>query len=572
MKILLLLCTILPVVSLGQWSGNTTPTYPELIAYYQKLDREHPEIELYAMGQSDTDWPIYVCIVNGAQDSLKTFEKARKSSTVLINNAIHPGEPDGVNACLIWLDNWIRSGKKTSGLPVVAIIPAYNVGGMFNRSSNSRANQDGPEEYGFRGNSQNLDLNRDFIKMDSRNAFTFATIYQALDPDVFVDTHVSNGADYQYTLTYISSMKERLAPSLREITYNKCIPDLTARLKKRETDLFPYVELKEDIPEKGIVAFNDLPRYAMGYATLFHAISFTVETHMLKPFPQRVEATKQFIEELIRWTGECAPEIELARSSARKWSNEQRYFHFGYELTDKIDSVSFNGFQPVYKLSPVTGLKRLFYDRTQPFTKKVPYFGTYEFSDSIRIPEYYVLSGACQDVIDRLRVNGVVMYKTRSDTVMTAETLSMGEFQTVQRPYEGHYQHYKGKTVVETEKVHILSGSWIIPAKQERSVFVLSVLEPMAEDSYFAWNFFDSYLQQKEYFSPYVFEEKALELLKNDPRLAADFSTRKETDKAFAGNSWDQLYFIYKRSPYFEKGTFNRLPVFKLYDSVLPGN
>jgi hypothetical protein len=150
MKILLLLYTILPVVCLAQWSGNTTPTYPELIAYYQKLDREHPEIELYAMGQSDTDWPICVCIVNGAQDSLKTFEKARNSSTVLINNAIHPGEPDGVNACLIWLDNWIRSGKKTSGLPVVAIIPAYNVGGMFNRSSNSRANQDGPKESDLR--------------------------------------------------------------------------------------------------------------------------------------------------------------------------------------------------------------------------------------------------------------------------------------------------------------------------------------------------------------------------------------------------------------------------------------
>jgi hypothetical protein len=293
---------------------------------------------------------------------------------------------------------------------------------------------------------------------------------------------------------------------------------------------------------------------------------------MLKPFPQRVEATQQFIEELIRWTGECAPEIERARANARKWSSEQGYFHFGYELTDKVDSVSFKGFKPIYKLSSVTGLERLFYDRAQPFTKKVPYYGTHNFRDSVRIPEYYVLSGACQDVIDRLRVNGVVMQKIMRDTVMTVETLSMGEFQTVQRPYEGHYQHHSGKTLPESEKVQILQGFWIIPARQERSVFVLSVLEPSAEDSYFAWNFFDSYLQQKEYFSPYVFEEKALELLKNDPELAADFSARKETDKVFAGNSWDQLYFIYKRSPYFEKGTFNRLPVFKLYDSVSYGN
>ena len=185
------LCSLLLVsFANAQWNQNTSPTYPELISYYQKLDAQHKEIELYAMGESDYGLPIYVCVVNGAQDSLKTFEKARISTTLLVNNAIHAGEPDGVNACLIWLDNWIKNGKKTNGLPVIAFIPAYNVGGMMNRSSNSRANQNGPEEYGFRGNAQNLDLNRDFVKMDSKNACTFATIYHALDPDVFIDTHV----------------------------------------------------------------------------------------------------------------------------------------------------------------------------------------------------------------------------------------------------------------------------------------------------------------------------------------------------------------------------------------------
>ncbi|MDP5011427.1 MAG: M14 family zinc carboxypeptidase, partial [Crocinitomicaceae bacterium] len=152
------LCSLLSAQVLSaQWTENTSPTYPELINYFQQLDKQHAEIELYAMGESDYGLPIYVCIVNGSGDSLKTFEKARNNTTVLINNAIHAGEPDGVNACLIWLDNWIKNGKKTKNLPVIAIIPAYNVGGMMNRSTNSRANQDGPAEYGFRGNAQNLD-------------------------------------------------------------------------------------------------------------------------------------------------------------------------------------------------------------------------------------------------------------------------------------------------------------------------------------------------------------------------------------------------------------------------------
>ena len=80
------------------------------------------------MGQSDYGLPIYVCVLNGAQDSLKTFEKARQSTSLMINNGIHPGEPDGINACLIWIEDWIAAGKSTKHLPVIGIIPSYNVG------------------------------------------------------------------------------------------------------------------------------------------------------------------------------------------------------------------------------------------------------------------------------------------------------------------------------------------------------------------------------------------------------------------------------------------------------------
>ena len=123
-----------------QWSGNTTPTYPELISHLQKLDKQHKEIQLFNMGPSDYGLPIYLCVINGARDSLKTFEKAKTQTTILINNAIHAGEPDGVNACLLWLEQWVRAGKPTKSrngkddFPVIAFIPAYNVGGMMNRS------------------------------------------------------------------------------------------------------------------------------------------------------------------------------------------------------------------------------------------------------------------------------------------------------------------------------------------------------------------------------------------------------------------------------------------------------
>ena len=290
---------------------------------------------------------------------------------------------------------------------------------MLNRSSYSRVNQNGPFEYGFRGNAQNLDLNRDFIKMDAVNTFTFAKIFHALDPDVFVDNHVSNGADYQYVLTYISSLKERLAPSLKTIIYSSLLPDLTNAIKENHNiDLFPYVDLKGKTPNEGIVAFNDLPRYAMGYGSLFHSISFTVETHMLKPFPQRVEATLAFMEELINWTSLNKSSIENARNLAIDFVDESQHLKYNYINSYKRDSIRFNGYEHSFPVHKITGLNRLKYDTTKPYSRYVPYYNSSVAEDSVQLPKFYYISAQEKDVVERLLANKVKMKNIENDTVM----------------------------------------------------------------------------------------------------------------------------------------------------------
>ena len=549
--------------SFGQWKGNSSPTYDELVRHLEKLDAQHSEVELYNMGSSDYGLPIYVCIINGAGDSTATFEKARGSTTLLINNAIHPGEPDGINACLIWLDEWIGKGKKTKELPVIAFIPAYNVDGMMVRSSTSRANQNGPEEYGFRGNAQNLDLNRDFIKMDSENAFTFAKIYHGLNPDVFVDTHVSNGADYQYSLTLISSVKERLSPNMPTVTYEHALPDLCESLRKKyKTDLFPYVELKGETPDTGLEAFNDLPRYAMGYASLFNALSFTVETHMLKPFPERVEVTRQFIDELILWSAKNSELLDLARNNNGN-RIDRKYFKFRYKLSDKKDSILFKGFEHSFPISEVTGKPRLFYDRTKPYTRYIPHYNTYMALDSVRTPEYYIIGRQCRDVLSRLAANEIKGTVYEADTAMKVWITRVISFKSTSNPYEGHYLHHDVETVLEEQTVQIKKGDVLIHAHQQPA-FLHSVLQPEAEDSFFAWNFFDSYVQQKEYFSAYVFEDRAKEILTENPDLKKAFEEKLKNDESFRNSTWEQLYFIYRNSPNFEP-SWHRLPVYQIF-------
>ncbi|MFM1947684.1 MAG: hypothetical protein RL207_1967 [Bacteroidota bacterium] len=555
--------------SQSNWTGNTSPTYPELIEHLQKLDKTHKELSMYNMGPSDYGLPIYLFVINGGKDSTRTFTKAHAGTTILINNAIHPGEPDGINACLIWLDQWIAQGKPLETkdgkkLPVIAFIPAYNVGGMMNRSSTSRANQNGPEEYGFRGSTRNFDLNRDFIKMDSKNAFTFAKIFHALDPDVFIDNHVSNGADYQYTLTYIASMKERMSPQINDLTYVKCIPYLTEKVKLYGWDLFPYVELKGETPAQGIHAFNDLPRYAMGYASLFHSISFTVETHMLKPFPQRVQATLAFMEGIIAFTTENALEIEAKRSAAKLWARNLHQYAFNYQLTEKADSISFKGFEHSFPLHPITGLKELTYDRTLPYERLIPWYKTYVPKDTVTVPEYYVVGGQEQGVIDRLKANHVSYETLTKQSIDTLRVFSVKSYKSPSQPYEGHFKLAQIEVGESEQAIDLKPGDILIPSHQDAALFIHASLQPRAEDSYLSWNFFDSYLQQKEYFSNYVFKDQIAVILDKNQQLQEEYQLRKATDEKFRNSEWDQLYFIYSRSPYFEQ-TFMRLPIYQKF-------
>ncbi|GAA5091785.1 hypothetical protein GCM10023210_19810 [Chryseobacterium ginsengisoli] len=200
-------------------NGNQTVTYDEMNAYYQNLAKSFNTIQYLKKGEDDNGKPIYVVIYNPFPE--KDLNQLRKDKAILfVNNGIHPGEPDGIDATMMLMRDLATKKIKTPQNFIIAAISAYNVSGMLNRGSFSRANQNGPEQYGFRGNARNYDLNRDFIKADTKNARSFQEIYQWLKPDVFIDNHVSNGADYQYTFTYISTFKERLGNVLGEYFYN----------------------------------------------------------------------------------------------------------------------------------------------------------------------------------------------------------------------------------------------------------------------------------------------------------------------------------------------------------------
>ncbi len=535
-------------------TANTTATYHETIAYYKRLDQQFPQMELKTYGMTDAGHPLHLAIISNDGDFDPKSIREKGKQILMINNAIHAGEPCGVDATMMWLRDVLTQEEKQKWLEhnVIIAIPMYNIGGALNRNSTTRTNQNGPASYGFRGNAKNLDLNRDFIKCDSRNAQTFNQLFNEWQPNIFIDNHTSNGADYQYTMTLITTQIDKLELSFRDYLRSRMLPKLYEDMKSRNWEMTPYV-YNTGKPNNHIMAFLDLPRYSSGYAALHNTISFMPETHMLKPFKDRVQSTYTFMDCMLQLMHEDFSSITQLKKIVSDDIKSKKSFDLNWEVDSKNPSkVLFKGYEAAYKPSDISGEDRLYYDQTKPFEKDLPYLDKYKPTLSVNKPVAYLIPQAYHRVIDRLQWNGVKLQRLTKDQTVEAEFYRIGKVETRNFPYEGHYLHQKVAVEKEVLKRNYFKGDYVVFVDQIANRYIVETLEPQAPDSFFAWNFFDGILMQKEYYSSYVFEDLAANYLKQQPDLKKRLEAKKLEDPTFAKSGQAQLDFIYKNSPHYE--------------------
>ena len=541
-------------------------TYFETIEFYEKLAETFPkQMQLLSYGSTDAGYPLHLAVLSTSGEFSPVALQRENKRILMVNNAIHPGEPCGVDATMLLFRDYLTDKDKQKDLTrtVIIAVPFYNIGGGLNRGAYSRANQDGPHDHGFRGNAKNLDLNRDFIKNDSKNARAFVEIWQEWQPDAFLDNHTSNGADYQYTMTMIATQKDKLAPPLADYLQSDMLPRLYADMQAADREMTPYVNVR-NTPDEGIYGFLDLPRYSSGYAALHNAISFMGETHMLKPFRDRVLSTYAFMEVLVRKVNEDADKIGKLREITRQAAKKQTTFPLQWKIdTEAKEELLFKGYTAEYKKSEVSGTDRLYYDRTAPYEKNIPFYNTYQAVLSVRKPRAYIFPQAYTEIAQLLRNNGAEVGQLNEKVTLPVQVYYIESYETTDFPYEGHYLHSNVKVRAEIREQTYRKGDFVVFTDQTENRFIVETLEPQAPDSYFAWNFFDGILMQKEYFSSYVFEDIAAEMLRNDPDLRAKLEKKKAEDAEFAASARAQLDFVYRHSPYYEP-TYNLYPVARL--------
>jgi len=542
-----------------QTGYQKTPRYAETIEYSRKLDKSSDLIIYKSFGKSGEgrDLPLLIAAAG------KTFtpEAARKKgkAVVLIQACIHAGESDGKDAGLALLRDIAITKTRLSLLDNVVIlyVPIYNVDGHELFSAYNRINQIGPDEMGFRGTSGNLNLNRDYMKADAPETRAFLNLWNDWKPDFFIDSHVTDGADFRYNITYEFAHFEEVSPFIKNWMNEHFEKNIVPKVEKEGNLLTHYLEFNGREVSSGVTTFIATPRFATGYTALRNRPGLLIESHSLKPYKSRVRGTYD-----VFW--KTLEEINLNKESLfeanRKADaetvergenyNASSKFPLRFEFTKNSVPFDFKGVEYKMEDSEISGAKRIVYG-TKPLDATIPKFDEVKDSASVAPPLYYIIPPQWQEVIKVLQAHGIRFQRTSKPLKIEVESYRLTEPKWSPASFESRLpMNYKTNPIKEMREFP--ANSVLVPLAQETGNVIVHLLEPQSGDSFAAWGFFNAIFEQKEYFSDYIMEPIAREMLAKDAGLRKEFE-EKLKDENFRKSAGARLRFFYERSPYFDK-------------------
>ena len=542
---------------------KTTPTYNETLEYLKKLDAASPLIELSAFGKTAENRDLLLVVA--ATGDAFTPEKARKQNKaiVLIQACIHAGESDGKDAGLALLRDIAITKTRQNLLDkvVIVFIPIYNADGHERRSPYNRINQNGPAEMGFRANSRNINLNRDYMKADELETRSWLRLWNQWQPDFFIDCHVTDGADYQYNLTYQFEHHETVAPSIRNWLETAIEKRAVAATEKAGNLLSPYLQFRDNRDfSKGIDEFIATPRFATSYPVLRNRPAVLIETHSLKPYKTRVLATYDFLRFMLEEVNKNPNELfDANRQAENEWLEKTKIydanakFPLSLKLTDKPTPFALKAVESRVEKSEISGDNWVQFDSSKPVNLTVPFFNQTEIAASVAPPVAYAIPPHWSEIVERLEFHGVKYETILSPRKFTIETYRLKQPRWASASFESRVLLRDFKIEKTTEEREFPALSIIVPVNQPAGQVAIHLLEPSAPDSLLRWGFFNSIFEQKEYGEPYILEKIAREMLAKDAKLKQEFEEKLKTDKDFAANPYARLTFFFERSPYLDK-------------------
>jgi hypothetical protein len=553
--------------------GTRTPSYQETVEFCRRLARVSPDAHFTSFGVSPQNRRLPLLILSRDH----AFDPARARTigkpVVLIQSGIHAGEIDGKDASLMLARDMLIYHRYAELLDktIILFVPIFNVDGHERFGPYNRINQNGPEEMGWRTTAQNLNLNRDYMKADAPEMRAMLRLFSSWLPDLLVDCHVTDGIDFQYDVTYAVEYGPNIDARVSSWLQTRLLPTALSAVEHSGHKVFYYVFPREEHDlSKGLLAGAATPRFSTGYAALQNRPAVLIETHMLKPYRTRVEATYAFLRGILAGVAASARELRHAVRAADSSTVEAGravpppVLPVKFGLGKRAEMKEFLGIEAVVESSAVSGGWKTRYTGV-PVTMHIPFYGDVTVEDSVTLPRAYTVPAEWTAVRAVLQAHGIRGKILKRPVRVRVEGYRFAAVRFLPRSYEGRQTVTFTATRFQETKI-LPAGTAVFPTAQRAGRVLANLLEPGAPDALVGWGFFNSIFEQKEYAEPYVVEAMADSLFRNNPELREAYWTAVRADSALAKDPAGRLQWIYRHSPWGDP-LLNVYPVRRIVDA-----
>jgi len=547
----------LPLVTTGEATRFVkTGRYDEAVQLCRDFARVYAGVRCNEIGRTLEDRPIVMLHAS----------RGKGRPMILFEGGIHAGEIEGKDAGF-WFVRDLLDGRVAPGvLEVVDVgfIPVINPDGHERFSANSRPNQRGPEEMGFRTNGARSNINRDFVKAETREVQALLGVFKRFDPIVFVDLHATDGAKFEHDIAVL------VAPYARADHLDETAHALSDQLRARMTALghlplpfYPSFE-KDDDPMSGFAAGDAPPRFSQEYAATRSRLGILFETHSWRTYKERVQSTYHLLQALFEQALKDTPVWVKAANDADAADQTLRggELPLVYENTDHVTQIDFRGYVFERKTSDLTGGTWLVYDETKPQIWKVPLKDEVEPKVIARVPRagYIIDGGFAAQLAPVLDYHGIRYTKIAGQPRVDVEAYRATKV-TFMPPFEGRTRvTLEGAWAKETRT--LARGAIFVPLDQSLVQLIVHLLDPGGPDSLAQWGFVTTAFERKEYMEAYVVEEQARQMLARDPQLRAQFDAAVAADPELAKSPEKKREWFYRKHPAWDE-KYNLLPIYR---------
>lgn len=534
-----------------------SPNYDETVAYFAQFERTH-KAHLFTFGMSPQGRALKCLVVAGNHEFTPQDARASGKVVVLIQNGIHAGEIEGNDACMLMVREMLVENTLAQLMQnvILLVVPIINVDGHERRSEFNRPNQNGPKLQGWRTTSWNLNLNRDYMKADTPEMRALLSLYRDWQPDFFIDNHTTNGADYQYHITYGIETHANIDTELARWGNAMLMHRVLARVEQQGFIVGPFLEMVGARLEDGLLSEPMLPRYSSGYAAAHNRLMLLVETHSLKPFATRVFATKAMNTAALEFVNANYAALKNLNYYAdshtvHDYRHDRKPFPLVFTRTDESEPMTFRGFESHDEESDITLAPVTRFSDT-PIDMQIPLFNKSEVEATVDVPFAFAIPREFAHLAEILALHGIDFKVMQEPESLTVERYRFVDFEFASRPYEGR-QRVSVKVEKFLENVRLPEGTFIVYTQQKALRVILHLLEPESPDSFVQWGFFNAFFERKEYAEAYIMEPQARQMLASDVSLREEFFEKVSGDEDFSEDPGLRLDFFYRRSPYFDK-------------------